>query len=473
VKFGGDIFMNKNIYDVIVVGTGPTGIFTVIELLKKKSGLKILMLEKGENLEKRICPMIVNPGTSCINCPICSIVSGWGGAGAFSDGKLTLSPEIGGNLDKYIGIESLKEYISYADNIYMEFGSPNRIFGVDEEKVKDLKEMAIKAQLKFIPAKLRHLGTGYSKIVLQAMQDYIRSKGIEIRFGVNVKRIMVKDGIISGVKSSSGEEIFADYVIIAPGRENAEWLSNEAKRLGIEMNINPIDIGVRVETSSIITKKLTDNIYESKLIYQTPTFDDRVRTFCMSPYGQVVNENNQGLLTVNGHSHADIKTENTNFALLVSKTFTEPFHEPITYGKDIAKLANLLGGGVLVQRLGDLLDGHRSTPERIARGIIKPTLKEATPGDLSLVLPYRHLTDIIEMLEALDKLTPGLYSRDTLLYGVEVKFYSSRLKVNNSLETKINNLYAGGDGAGITRGLMQASVSGIIIAQNILKKIEN
>jgi len=248
-------------------------------------------------------------------------------------------------------------------------------------------------------------------------------------------------------------------------------LSQEAKRLEIEMAINPIDIGVRVECPAVITQPITDNIYESKLIYQTPTFDDRVRTFCMSPYGQVVNENNQGLITVNGHSHAEIKTGNTNFALLVSKTFTEPFHEPITYGKDIAKLANLLGGGVLVQRLGDLLAGHRSTPERIARGIVRPTLKEATPGDLSLVLPYRHLTDLIEMIEALDKLTPGLYSRDTLLYGVEVKFYSSRLKVNNNLETRIENLYAGGDGAGITRGLMQASVSGIVIARAILEKL--
>ncbi len=465
--------MDNNQYDVIVIGTGPTGIFTVLELLKKDTGLNILMLEKGTDLSKRVCPMNSNSGVSCANCSSCSIVSGWGGAGAFSDGKLTLSPEIGGNLDKYIGWEQLEEHISYADEIYLEFGAPDRIFGVDDAKLKDIKENAIRANLEFIPARLRHLGTGYSQVVLQNMQDYIRDQGVEIKFDVNVTKFLQEDGCVSGVKTSTGDVFCSQYIVTAPGRENAEWLSREAKRLGIEMAINPVDIGVRVEAPAVIMETLTDNIYESKLICQTPTFDDKVRTFCMSPYGEVVNENNQGLITVNGHSHADIKTENTNFALLVSKTFTEPFHEPITYGKDIAKLANLLGGGVLVQRLGDLLSGHRSTPKRIERGIVEPTLKEATPGDLSLVLPYRHLTDIIEMLESLDNLAPGLYSRDTLLYGVEVKFYSSRLNVNNNLETKIKNLYTGGDGAGITRGLMQASVSGIVIARDIIKKLDS
>ncbi len=462
--------MEKKDYDVIVVGAGPTGIFTVLELLNKNSGLNILILEKGTDLKRRTCPMEIKE-TSCVRCSSCSIVSGWGGAGAFSDGKLSLSPEIGGNLDKYIGRERLKELIDYADKLYLEFGAPDRIFGVNNDRIREVKEKAIKAQLKFIPAKLRHLGTGYSQTVLHAMQDFIQDNNVEIRFDVNVKELLVEKERITGVKTRDEETIYADFVITAPGRENAEWLSKEARRLKIETAINPVDIGVRVECPAVITRELTDNIYESKLIYQTPTFDDKVRTFCMSPYGQVVNENNQGLITVNGHSHAEIKTENTNFALLVSKTFTEPFHEPITYGKDIAKLANLLGGGVLVQRLGDLLAGHRSTPERIARGIVEPTLKEATPGDLSLVLPYRHLTDLIEMIEALDKLAPGLYSRDTLLYGVEVKFYSSRLKVNNELETRISNLYTGGDGAGITRGLMQASASGIVIARSILKKI--
>src|SRR6056297_1648452 len=445
--------MSKENYDVIVVGTGPTGIFTVMELLKKNGNLDILMLEKGKDISERECPMKQNPGMGCINCDSCSVVSGWGGAGAYSDGKLSLSPKIGGHLEEYIGLDKLKELISYADDIYLNFGAPDRIFGVDGSKIDDIKAKAIKAQLKFIPAKLRHLGTGYTKTVLTNIKDFI-----------------LEDDKITGVKTESNDIYYGKYVITAPGRENAAWLSSLAPKLNINTTINPVDIGVRVETSAVIAEQLTENLYESKLIYQTPTFDDKVRTFCMSPYGEVVNENNQGLITVNGHSHSDIKTENTNFALLVSKTFTEPFHEPITYGKDIAKLANLLGGGVIVQRLGDLLTGRRSTPERIARSIVEPTLSEATPGDLSLVLPYRHLTDIIEMLQVLDNLAPGLYSRDTLLYGVEVKFYSSRLNVNDNLETRINNLYTGGDGAGITRGLMQASVSGIVIAQDIVNK---
>ena len=464
--------MAKKGYDLIVVGAGPSGIFVVLELLARQPELDILVLEKGNDLEQRVCPMNIKE-INCIKCASCSIVSGWGGAGAFSDGKLSLSPRIGGNLDQYIEWQQLKDLISYVDDIYLKFGAPDRIFGVDAGKIEEIEAKAIKANLQFIPASLRHLGTGYSMTVLQAMQDYIEDQGVGIRFGVNVAQLLVENEQIKGVATTEGERIEARFVMTAPGRENAEWLSREAERLGIEMSINPVDIGVRVECPSVITEELTDNIYESKLVYQTPTFDDKVRTFCMSPYGQVVNENNQGLITVNGHSHAEIKTKNTNFALLVSKTFTEPFHQPITYGKDIAKLANLLGGGVLVQRLGDLLNGHRSTPQRIARGIVEPTLKKATPGDLSLVLPYRHLTNIIEMIEALDQLAPGLYSRDTLLYGVEVKFYSSRLKVNNELETRINNLFVGGDGAGITRGLMQASVSGVVVARSILNKIKS
>ncbi|MFW6000985.1 MAG: NAD(P)/FAD-dependent oxidoreductase [Halanaerobium sp.] len=464
--------MNEKDYDLIIIGAGPTGIFTALELIKKEADLDILILEKGNDLEKRICPMKENPGSGCIHCKSCAIVSGWGGAGAYSDGKLSLSPDIGGNLENYIGREALIKNISYADDIYMEFGAPERIFGVPEDKQEEIRKKAVKAELKFIPARLRHLGTGYSQVVLQNMQDYIEKNGVEISFGVNVKEFIVENEKIKGVKTASGIEIRAEYVMAAAGRENAEWLTGEAKKLGINTAINPVDIGVRVECPAAVTEYLTDNLYETKLIYHTPTFDDKVRTFCMSPYGEVVSENNQGLITVNGHSHSDIKTHNTNFALLVSKTFTDPFHEPITYGKDIAKLANLLAGGVLVQRLGDLLDGRRTTKKRLERSVTEPTLKDATPGDLSLVLPHRHLTGIIEMLKALDKLTPGLYGRDTLLYGVEVKFYSSRLDVNDNLETKVGNLYFGGDGAGITRGLMQASVSGIVIARSIMSKMD-
>ncbi|KXS44473.1 MAG: FAD-dependent pyridine nucleotide-disulfide oxidoreductase [Candidatus Frackibacter sp. T328-2] len=456
-------------YDLVIVGAGPAGIFTALELIKEDSGLDILILEKGPDIDRRSCPA-KDKEIKCIACNNCSIVCGWGGAGAFSDGKLTLSPEVGGNLANYIGKEKLVELIDYVDEEYLKFGAPEEVYGASAEVLDDIHHQAIQAELKFVPSRIRHLGTGYSQEVLTNMKEYLLDNDVEVRIGVKADELIVENDRITGVELVDGEIINADNVVVAPGRENAEWLSKEAGKLGIDMAINPVDIGVRVEVPSAVLENLTDVIYESKFIYQTPTFDDKVRTFCMCPQGEVVNENNSGLITVNGHSHAHIKTQNTNFALLVSKTFTEPFKEPITYGKDIARLANLLGGGVLVQRLGDFLSGRRSTESRIQRGLVEPTLKEATPGDLSLVLPYRHMTAIVEMLEALDRVAPGIYSRHTLLYGVEVKFYSSRLKVNDNLETKVENLYVAGDGAGITRGLIQASASGVVIARNILSK---
>jgi hypothetical protein len=460
--------MSKN-YDLIIVGAGPAGIFTALELVKR-SNLEILILEKGRDIYKRDCPM-KSRNIDCVKCHNCSIVCGWGGAGAFSDGKLTLSNEIGGHLDEYIGKDRLSELIAYADEVYKEFGAPDKVYGPSDEIIQNIHDRATMAELKFIPSKIRHLGTGHSKSVLAEMKEYLADNGVEIRTGVRVTEILTEDDKVTGVKTSKNEEIRSEIVVVAPGRENAEWLSKEAQRLDIATTINPVDIGVRVELPAAVMKELTDVVYESKFVYHSPTFDDKVRTFCMCPNGDVVNENNNGLITVNGHSHATMKTQNTNFALLVSKNFTEPFKEPITYGKDIAKLANLLGGGVIVQRLGDFLNGRRSTAQRISRGLVEPTLKDATPGDLSLVLPYRHLKAIDEMLQALDKICPGVYSRHTLLYGVEVKFYSSRLEVNNNLESKIKNLYTAGDGAGITRGLMQASSSGIVIAEDILKKL--
>ncbi|MGM0369728.1 MAG: NAD(P)/FAD-dependent oxidoreductase [Bacillota bacterium] len=457
--------MSKN-YDVVIVGAGPAGIFTALELVDN-SDLNVIILEKGRDIQDRECPKNTQ-GTDCVKCNNCSIVCGWGGAGAYSDGKLTLSPEIGGNLDSYIGREKLVELIDYADQKYCQFGAPDKVFGPDEEKIEDINRDASLAELNFIPSRIRHLGTGHSKSVLSKMKDYLIDSGVEVRTGVMADEILTDSGTTTGVKTAAGEKIEGDKVVVAPGRESSEWLSDEAGRLGINMAINPVDIGVRVELPSAVMEELTDVVYESKFVYHSPTFEDKVRTFCMCPNGEVVNENNNGLITVNGHSHATEKTDNTNFALLVSKTFTDPFREPITYGKDVAKLANLLGAGVIVQRLGDFLDGRRSTPERIERSIVEPTLKDATPGDLSLVLPYRHLKAIDEMLEALDKICPGVYSRHTLLYGVEVKFYSSRLEVKDNLETKVDDLYVAGDGAGITRGLMQASSSGVVIARDIL-----
>lgn len=461
--------MKKNQYDVIIVGAGPSGIFTALQLVNSGKNLDILILEKGRSLKERVCPMKTH-NTGCIKCAHCAIVSGWGGAGAFSDGKLTLSTEIGGHMPEYIGEGRVWEYIQKADVIYKQFGATDRIFGVEPEKADEIADRAIHANLKFIPARLRHLGTGYSMVVLQGMMDYLIEKGVEVSLGSRAVEILVDENVVSGVKMQDGTVLSAKYVTVSPGRENAEWLSNEATRLGLDKSVNPVDVGVRVELPAAVMKQLTDEIYESKLVFYSKKFQDKVRTFCMCPNGEVVQENNQGLITVNGHSHAHIKTKNTNFALLVSKTFTEPFKEPITYGRYIATLANLLSGGVIVQKFGDLVNGRRSTWDRIRKGLVEPTLKDAIPGDLSLVFPYRHLEDIIEMLEALDKLAPGVASRDTLLYGVEVKFYSSRLKVNNALETQINNLYTGGDGAGITRGLMQASVSGMVIADDILRK---
>lgn len=454
-------------FDVIVIGAGPAGIFTALELADK--GLKVLVLEKGRDIKSRAC-LANRPGGYCVNCKPCDILCGWGGAGAFSDGKLTLTTEFGGLLDDYLDKQQVMELINYADSVYLRFGATTNVYGDDQqEEIRKLQRAAASADLSFIQARIRHLGTEKCVEILTRMREHLEGH-CTIKTNTAVAQILNKDGRYSGVQTADGATYHSKYLVAAPGREGSEWFLGQARQLGLTMAQNPVDIGVRVELPAVIMEHITDVVYESKLVYYTRSFDDRVRTFCMNPRGQVVTENNAGLITVNGHSYADTKTDNTNFALLVSKSFTEPFKEPIAYGKSIAKLANLLGGGVIVQRLGDLLDGRRSTPERIARGLVRPTLTDATPGDLSLVLPYRHMVAIIEMMEALDKVAPGVNSRHTLLYGVEVKFYSSRPKLTAALETEVPNLFAIGDGAGVTRGLAQASAAGVLVAREILQR---
>jgi len=457
-------------YDVVIVGAGPAGIFAAMELAGAGKGFKTVILEKGNSIAHRHCPL-QKGRSSCARCPSCSVISGWGGAGAFSDGKLTLTGEVGGSLGQYVGDENLKALIAAVDDTYCRYGAPEKVYGVDNaEEVQDMVERAEKNQLKLIPVPIRHLGTGRSGEILGRMYEFLTAKGIEVRTGCQVGSILVEDGRAAGVVTAGGEEIRGRYVIIAPGREGSEWLRREAGRLDLPLKSNPVDIGVRVEVPGSILENLTRIFYESKLIYYSKAFDDKVRTFCMNPYGQVVMENNDGLITVNGHTHAYHKTKNTNFAVLVSKNFTEPFDNPIAYGRHIASLANLLGGGVIIQRLGDLLAGQRSTVDRMRKCLTTPTLKEATPGDLSLVFPYRHLVSIVEILKALDGLAPGVFSRYTLLYGVEVKFYSSRMELGAGLETHIENLFAAGDGAGVTRGLVQASASGLVVAREIVRR---
>jgi len=453
-------------YDVIIVGAGPAGIFSALEL-SSKTDLSILMLEKGSDIDKRKCP--ASRGLGCINCNPCRLLSGWGGAGAFSDGKLTLSTSVGGWLDEYIGKESLSKLLEYVDAIYTKYADSPIVYGYDIDEVERIEKEASLAGLKLIRQKIRHLGTDKCREILQKMRRDINDR-VEVKTNTEVKDIIVKDGEVKGVEVVNGEKFRGKYVIVAPGRVGAEWLKSEAQALGLKTLNNPVDVGVRVETLASVMERLTDVLYEPKFIYYSRAFDDKVRTFCVAPYGEVITESYGGVISVNGQSYANRKTENTNFAILVSTSFTYPFREPIAYGEYLARLANLLSGSVIIQRLGDLILGRRSTEERIKRSVVKPTLKTATPGDLSFVLPYRYLTDIREMLQALDKVAPGIYSKHTLLYGVEVKFYSSRLELNESLETKVKNLFTIGDGAGVTRGLIQASASGVIAAREIIRR---
>ncbi|MBV1817092.1 FAD-dependent oxidoreductase [Anaerosalibacter bizertensis] len=458
-------------YDIIIVGAGPCGIFTALELKKNNPNKSILILEKGSSISKRICPK--RKTGNCVNCSPCNITTGFAGAGAYSDGKLSLSPDVGGNLPEYIGYEKTQELIDYVDEIYLKFGADKKIYGIDnKEQIDEIRKKAIRSNLKLVECPIRHMGTEEGYNIYSKIETYLKEIGVELKFRNPVKDIILNNNRkVKGVIAD--KEYLADRVIICVGREGSDWLKNLCHKHDIDTETGDVDIGVRVETRNEIMEELNKAMYESKLIYYTPTFDDKVRTFCTNPGGEVSTEYyDDNLAVVNGHSYKSdsLKTKNTNFALLVTKHFTKPFNSPIEYGMHIAKLGNMLSGNkILVQRYGDFKKGRRTNEKRLYRNNIIPTLKDAVPGDLSLVLPHRLLKDIDEMIIALDNVAPGLASDETLLYGVEVKFYSNKVITNDNFETNIKNLYVGGDGAGITRGLMQASVNGVLLGRQFSK----
>lgn len=465
---------NHNRADVIIIGAGPSGIFCAYELIKEKPDLKILMIEKGRPIEKRVCPKRTTK--ACVGCKPCSITTGFAGAGAFSDGKLSLSPDVGGHLPDILGYNKALELIRESDDIYLKFGADTKVYGVDKQaEIQEIRRKAITANLKLIECPIRHLGTEEGYKIYTRLQEHLLAQGVEMLFNTMVDNIIIEDNTAKGVITDKGDTYYSDEIVSAIGREGSDWFSHVCEDQHIETEVGTVDIGVRVEVRDEVMEFLNKNLYEAKLVYYTPTFDDKVRTFCTNPSGEVATEYYEnGLAVVNGHAYKsqEYKTNNTNFALLVSKNFTKPFKTPIEYGKHIAQLSNMLcDGKILVQAFGDFQRGRRTTEERLCRNNLIPTLKDAVPGDLSLVLPHRIMVAIKEMILALDKVTPGIASDETLLYGVEVKFYSNKVVVNKDFETSVKNLRAIGDGASVTRGLQQASANGISVARSILKKM--
>lgn len=456
-------------YDVIIIGAGPGGIFSAFELSKLKPDLKIGLFELGKSLENRKCPIVEGKTKNCVNCSVCSIMSGFGGAGAFSDGKYNITNDFGGELHEHIGKEAAIDLMRYVDKINLQFGGHNQKLYSTENT--PLKKLCLQNKLNLLDVQVRHLGTDVNYLVLGNIFAHLKDK-VDFHFETPVKKIQ-KTGDGFTIITDKGE-FTCKKLIVSVGRSGSSWMEKVCKDLGIDSKSNRVDIGVRVELPAAIFSHITDELYEGKIVYRTAKFEDNVRTFCMNPNGIVVNENTNGIKTVNGHSFEDPnkKTKYTNFALLVSQRFSEPFKDGNEYAASIAKLSNMLGGGVIVQRFGDLIRGKRSTVKRISESTVTPTLS-ATPGDLSLVLPKRIMDDIIEMVYALDKIAPGTANADTLLYGVEVKFYNMEVAVDDNLETTLPGLYVIGDGSGVTHSLSHASASGVYVARQIAKEKEN
>ena len=455
-------------YDVIIIGAGPGGIYSAWEMAIKKSELKIAVFEKGRELENRKCPINGDTVKNCVGCPSCAIMSGFGGAGAFSDGKYNITNEFGGTLHEYIGKKKAMELMRYVDDINMSHGGEGtRMYSTGDTK---FKKICIQNNLHLLDASVRHLGTDVNYIVLEQLFAELKDR-VDFFFNCAVEHV-TKEGEGYGVHTSD-ESYFCKQCIISVGRSGSKWMETVCREMDIPTKSNRVDIGVRVELPAVVFSDLTDELYESKIVYRTEKFEDLVRTFCMNPKGAVVAENTNGIVTVNGHSYEnpELQTENTNFALLVAKHFSEPFKDSNGYGESIARLSNMLGGGVIVQRFGDLIRGRRSTEKRIRESLVVPTLS-ATPGDLSLVLPKRILDGIIEMIYALDKIAPGTANADTLLYGVEVKFYNMEVSIDENLETRHKGLYIIGDGSGVTHSLSHASASGVFVARRIMEGIE-
>ena len=477
------VAMSNTKYDVILIGAGPAGYFAAYELNKLCPQLKIALIDGGNPIEKRHCPVLEHKIRTCplnpkgySECfPACSITSGFGGAGAYSDGKFNITTEFGGWLTDYISEEELLDVINYIDGINLHFGATETITDPNTPIVKQIERRAMAAGLKLLRSNVRHLGTEENLKILTRISNYLKER-IDMFFGVKAKDIIVKEDRVCGVILEDGRQFDADYVSLSIGREGSKWLNEILEKRGVKMSQTQVDIGVRVECPNLVMEEINENLYEGKFIYQTKT-GQTVRTFCSNPGGHVVVENYEGVVNVNGHSYGDAKLSSkyTNFALLVSHHFSEPFKEPNEYAKKVSSLANQLAcGGVIVQRFGDIRLGRRSTEKRIREGFIRPTLKEAVPGDLTLCMPHKTIQAIVEMIEVLDKVTPGIATEHTLLYGVEAKYYSAHPEIDNNLEVKqIANLYVGGDGAGLTRGLAQAGASGVLIARDIAKKYSN